>query len=149
MKTGDVAPEFELPDQHGQPVRLSELLRSGPVALFFYPLASSGGCTKEMCGVRDRSAEFESLGARPIGISRDPVERQRVFAEREGLGFPLLADVDGAVCTAYGVARSLSAAPVKRHTVVIGTDGRVTDVVRSEFRFGAHADRAVAALRAR
>ena len=149
MKTGDVAPDFELPDQDGQPVRLSTLLQGGPVALFFYPLAGSGGCTKEMCGVRDRSADFDALGAQPVGISRDPVERQRSFAEREGLNFPLLADVDGAVCSAYGVARSLAAAPVKRHTVVIGVDGRVTDVVRSEFRFGAHADRAVAALRPR
>jgi thioredoxin-dependent peroxiredoxin len=148
VKPGDLAPDFELPDQDGRPVRLSTLLERGPVALFFYPLAGSGGCTKEMCGVRDRSAEFDALGAQPVGISRDSVERQRAFATSEGLGFPLLSDADGAVCSAYGVARPVAAVPVRRHTVVIGTDGRVTDVVRSEFRFGKHADRAVAALRA-
>jgi peroxiredoxin Q/BCP len=149
VRTGDVAPDFELPDQHGRPIRLSALLQAGPVALFFYPLAGSGGCTKELCGVRDRSADFDALGAQPVGISRDPVERQRAFADSADLDFPLLSDVDGAVCAAYGVARSLSAAPVKRHTVVVGADGRVTDVVRSEFRFARHADRALDALRPR
>jgi peroxiredoxin Q/BCP len=149
VNPGDLAPDFELPDQDGRPVRLSTLLERGPVALFFYPLAGSGGCTKEMCGVRDRSAEFDALGAQPVGISRDSVDRQGAFATSEGLSFPLLSDADGSVCTAYVVARPVAAVPVKRHTVVIGTDGRVTDVVRSEFRFGRHADRAVAALRAR
>jgi peroxiredoxin Q/BCP len=147
MRPTDSAPDFELPDQFGVPRRLSTLLQAGPVALFFYPLASSGGCTREMCGVRDRSAEFTGLGAQPVGISRDPVQAQHAFAQREGLDFPLLSDADGAVCTAYGVARSLAAAPVKRHTVVIGNDGRVTDVIRGEFRFGRHAARALAALR--
>jgi peroxiredoxin Q/BCP len=147
MKPTEEAPDFELPDQHGVPRRLSTLLQAGPVALFFYPLAGSSGCTKELCTVRDRSAEFTGLGAQPVGISRDPVEAQRVFAQQEGLQFPLLADVDGAVCAAYGVHRSLAAAPVKRHTVVIGTDGRVAQVVRGEFRFGRHAAQALAALR--
>ena len=147
MRPGDVAPEFDLPDQHGRPVRLSTLLLDGPVALFFYPLAGSGGCTKELCGVRDRSADFDAVGGQPVGISRDPVDRQLAFAEREGLNFPLLSDGDGAVCAAYGVARSIAAVPVKRHTVVVGTDGRVTDVLRGEFRFDRHAARALDALR--
>ena len=147
MDSGDVAPDFELPDQHGRPVRLSSLLAKGPVALFFFPLAGSGGCTTEMCGVRDRSTDFAAFGAQPVGISRDPVERQLRFAEDNGLDFPLLADVDGTVCDAYGVGRSLAAAPVKRRTFVIGRHGRITDVVRSEFRFGKHSDKALAALR--
>nr|WP_246324230.1 peroxiredoxin [Petropleomorpha daqingensis] len=146
MQPDDVAPDFELPDQFGIPRSLSDLLRNGPVAIFFYPLAGSGGCTKEMCGVRDRTADFTSLGAQPIGISRDSVERQRAFAEQEGFDFPLLSDADGAVCAAYGVSRSIAAAPVRRHTVVVGANGRVTEVVRSEFRFGRHAAKALAAL---
>jgi peroxiredoxin Q/BCP len=149
VRPGDVAPDFELPDQLGRPVRLATLLQAGPVALFFYPLAGSGGCTKEMCGVRDRFADFDALGAQPVGVSRDSVDRQRAFAEQEHLDFPLLADVDGAVCTAYGVARSLTAAPVKRHTVVVGAHGRVAQVVRSEFRFDRHATKALEALRPR
>lgn len=148
MKRGDVAPDFELPDQDGVPRRLSTLLESGPVVLFFYPLASSGGCTTEMCTVRDQAARFAAVGAQRIGMSRDTVEAQKAFAERNGFDYPLLADVDGSVCEAYGVKRNLAAAPVKRHTVVIGTDGRVRDVVKSEFRFAKHADKALAALSA-
>ncbi|TFV87975.1 peroxiredoxin [Blastococcus sp. CT_GayMR16] len=147
MKRTDMAPDFELPDQFGVLRRLSTMLQDGPVALFFYPVASSGGCTTEMCAVRDRSAEFQAVGAQRVGISRDPVAAQLRFAESNGLDFPLLSDGDGTVCAAYGVGRSMAAAPVKRHTIVIGTDGRVTDVVKSEFRFGKHAAKALDALR--
>ncbi len=147
MKQTDVAPDFELPDQFGISRRLSVMLQRGPVALFFYPVASSGGCTKEMCSVRDSSAEFEAVGAQRVGISRDPVAAQLRFAEENGLDFPLLSDADGAVCAAYEVSRSMASAPVKRQTIVVGTDGRVTDVVRSEFRFGKHAAKALDALR--
>ena len=122
------------------------MLQNGPVALFFFPLASSGGCTAEMCAVRDRSAEFDVAGAQPVGISRDDVAAQAAFAAAHGLTFPLLADVDGSVCDTYGTRRNLAAAPVKRHTVVIGTDGRVTEVIKSEFRFGRHAAAALEAL---
>ena len=147
MQPADLAPDFELPDQFGVPRRLSRLLQDGPVALFFYPLAGSGGCTTELCTVRDRSADFTALGAQPVGISRDGVERQRAFAEQEGFDFPLLSDADGSVCAAYGVARSLAAAPVKRQTVVVGTDGRVSAVIRGELRFRRHAAGALEALR--
>ena len=146
MQRGEVAPEFELPDQHGVPRRLSRLLAVGPVVLFFYPDASSSGCTAEMCSVRDLDAEFAAAGAQRIGISRDHVAAQAKFARTNGLGFPLLADVDGTVCTAYGVARNLRVAPVKRHTVVIGADAVVREVFRSEFRFTAHAEKALATL---
>lgn len=149
MQRGAVAPEFELPDQDGVLRRLSTLLASGPVVLFFYPVASSPGCTAELCSVRDQAAAFIEAGAQRVGISTDPVRRQKEFADAHGLDFPLLADVDGAVCAAYGVARRLAAAPVRRETVVIGTDGRVQEVFRSELRVTAHPGRALAALRTR
>jgi len=147
MKRGDLAPDFELPDTDGSPVRLSTLLRSGPVAIFFYPLAGSGGCTAELCNVRDRGADFAAAGAQRVGISRDTVAAQRAFAAANGFDFPLLSDADGAVCEAYGVRRGWAAAPVKRRTVVIGADGVVSDVVRSELRMGVHVDGALEALR--
>ena len=146
MLPTEIAPDFELPDQFGNPCRLSELLEHGPVALFFYPAASSGGCTREMCAVRDASDDFRAVGAQRVGISRDTVAAQLRFAQRQGFDFPLLSDADGAVCAAYGVARSMTAAPVKRQTVVIGADGRILDVVKSEFRFGRHAVQALGAL---
>ncbi|SDY37980.1 peroxiredoxin Q/BCP [Modestobacter sp. DSM 44400] len=149
MKRGEIAPEFELPDHDGVPRRLSTLLGAGPVVLFFYPEASSSGCTAEMCSVRDLDGQFAAAGAQRVGISRNTVPEQKKFAHSNGLGYPLLADVNGAVCAAYGVARNLRAAPVKRHTVVIGADGVVREVFRSGFRFTAHADKALVALTAR
>ena len=97
--------------------------------------------------MRDSSADFHAVGAQMVGISRDPVAAQLRFAEQNGFDFPLLSDADGAVCGAYGVARSMASAPVKRQTIVIGSDGRVTDVVKSEFRFGKHAAKALDAPR--
>ena len=100
-----------------------------------------------MCSVRDSAAQFQAVGAQRVGISRDSVAAQLRFADENGFDFPLLSDVDGAVCAAYGVDRSMASAPVKRHTIVVGTDGRVAEVVRSEFRFGKHAAKALDALR--
>ncbi|MGZ4438004.1 MAG: peroxiredoxin, partial [Nocardioidaceae bacterium] len=92
MKTiaeGTQAPDFELPDQDGKPVRLSELLLEGPVVLFFYPAAMTPGCTKESCHFRDLAAEFAAVGAQRVGISTDPVDRQKQFAERHSFDYPL------------------------------------------------------------
>jgi len=150
---GDHAPDFSLPDQHGEPRDLRGLLADGPLALFFYPAAMTPGCTAESCRFRDLSAEFAELGAGCAGISADPVDRQAAFDGRHGLGFPLLSDPDGTVARSYGVRRTapgLSAlAPTRRHTFVIDTDRTVLQVVRSEIRMSAHADGALEALRAR
>ncbi|MGH3544817.1 MAG: peroxiredoxin [Mycobacteriales bacterium] len=149
MKPGDLAPDFELPDETGQPQKLSKLLTSGPVVLFFYPIALSSGCTAEACHFRDLATEFTALGAQRIGISTDPAAAQREFAETKSLGYPLLSDVDGNVARAYGVKRRLLAklAPVKRVTFVIGTDGVVRDMINSETKMNIHADKALAALK--
>lgn len=148
LAQGATAPDFELPDQDRKTVRLRELLLDGPVVLFFYPAAMTPGCTKESCHFRDLAAEFAALGARRVGISTDPVERQRQFAEQHGFDYPLLSDVDGQVATAYGVRRRLLT-PVKRATFVIGEDGVVQAVLASELNMNVHADKALEALRAR
>lgn len=150
MDSGDVAPDFELLDQHGDPRRLSTLLaEGGPVVLFFYPAAMSPGCTTESCHFRDLAKEFAAVGAQRIGISRDRVDVQQQFAGRHNLDYPLLADTEGLVATQYGVKRKLGPLAVKRHTFVINVDQRVLGVVRSELRMAAHADRALGILRAR
>lgn len=148
LHTGDLAPDFELPDQDGRPRRLSEFLATGPVVVFFYPAAMTAGCTAQSCHFRDLGAEFAKLGASRVGISRDAVDRQKEFADRHSFDYPLLSDVDQAVAEAYGVkkTRSLLGLPVKRVTFVIGADGRIVDVVRSEINMNAHADRALQAL---
>ncbi|MFI6038602.1 peroxiredoxin [Streptomyces sp. NPDC051315] len=147
-RTGDVVEDFALPDETGTVRRLTELLAEGPVVLFFYPAALTPGCTAEACHFRDLAAEFAAVGARPVGISGDSVDRQQEFAGRHTLGMPLLSDADGAVREMFGVQRGFSLAPTKRVTFVIGQDRTVLDVVRSELRMNTHADRALDVLRA-
>ncbi|MFC9131596.1 peroxiredoxin [Streptomyces sp. NPDC057099] len=148
VETGDKVEDFELPDETGTVRTLSGLLAEGPVVLFFYPAALTPGCTAQACHFRDLAAEFAAAGARPVGISGDTVERQQEFAGQHTLGMPLLSDADGTVRERFGVKRGFSLAPTKRTTFVIAQDHTVLDVVRSELRMNAHADRALAALRA-
>ncbi|WP_411090739.1 peroxiredoxin [Streptomyces sp. 049-1] len=145
---GDTVEDFTLPDETGTPRRLSELLADGPVVLFFYPAALTAGCTAEACHFRDLAPEFAAVGARPVGVSGDTVEKQREFTGRHTLGMPLLSDTDGRVREQFGVKRGFTMAPTKRVTFVIGRDRTLLEVVRSEIRMNTHADRALAALRA-
>src|SRR5256886_8443771 len=119
MQRGDIAPDFELSDQSGAPVRLSSLLTQGPVVLYFYPKAMTPGCTAESCHFRDLGAEFGALGARRLGISADSVERQQQFTAKHDFDFPLLSDPDRRVAKAFGVKRP---GPLfnRRATFVIG-----------------------------
>jgi thioredoxin-dependent peroxiredoxin len=144
---GDKVEDFELPDETGVPRRLSDLLAEGPVVLFFYPAALTSGCTAEACHFRDLAAEFAAVGARPVGISGDSVERQQEFTGQHRLGMTLLSDADGTVRERFGVKRGFSLAPTKRVTFVLAEDRTVLEVVRSELRMNTHADRALAALR--
>ena len=150
MKTiaeGAQAPDFELPDQDGRPVRLSTALQDGPVVLFFYPIALSGGCTTEACHFRDLATEFKEAGAQRLGISTDPVAKQKEFAEVNAFDYPLLSDESGDVARSFGVKRKYIT-PVKRATFVIDTDRTIRSVVASEMNMGVHADRALEALKA-
>ncbi|MFE2416796.1 peroxiredoxin [Streptomyces hokutonensis] len=145
---GDKVEDFTLPDETGTERSLTELLAEGPVVLFFYPAALSAGCTAEACHFRDLAAEFAAVGARPVGISGDTVDKQKEFAGKNTLGMPLLSDVDGTIRERFGVKRGFSLAPTKRATFVIGEDRTILEVVTSELRMNTHADRALAALRA-
>ena len=150
MKTideGAQAPDFELPDEEGRPVRLSERLAEGPGVLFFYPAALTGGCTKEACHFRDLAGEFAAVGAQRLGISVDPVERQKEFADTHHFDYPLLSDESGAVATSFGVRRRFLS-PVKRATFVIDQDRTVRKVITSEVSMDVHADKALEALAA-
>jgi peroxiredoxin Q/BCP len=145
----DLAPDFTLTDQDGIERTLSTMLTERAVVLFFYPAALSPGCTKEVCHFRDLHAEFAHLGAQLVGISMDSPDRQAQFAQKHLLNYPLLADVDGVVAGQYGVKRSLSFLKVKRATFVIDRHRRILEVITSEVSMNAHADRSLAALRAR
>ncbi|MFE9442331.1 peroxiredoxin [Streptomyces sp. NPDC006602] len=148
LEIGDKIEDFTLPDETGTPRSLTGLLADGPVVLFFYPAALTPGCTAEACHFRDLAAEFAAVGARPVGISGDAVERQQEFAGQHNLGMPLLSDPEGKVRELFGVKRGFSLAPTKRITFVIAEDRTILEVVRSELRMNTHADRALDALRA-
>jgi thioredoxin-dependent peroxiredoxin len=132
LQAGDHAPDFELPDQNGDPVRLSEL-RGAAVVLYFYPRADTPGCTTQACGVRDRGGEYREAGARVIGVSPDEIGALEKFAGKYDLDFTLLADADHAVADAYGawVEKSMYGKRymgVQRSTFIVDPDGRIARV---------------------
>ena len=147
LKTGDAAPDFSLLNQKGEKVTLSDLLKSGPVVLFFYPKAMTTGCTKESCHFRDLAGDFADLHAQRVGISADTVDKQAAFDSKHTLGYPLLSDPDRAVAAGFGVKRP---GPImnKRATFVIGTDNRILAAIGSELNMDIHADEALKVLRA-
>jgi peroxiredoxin Q/BCP len=99
LRPGDEAPEFALPDQAGDVVRLSDL-RGRKVLVFFYPKADTAGCTTQACGLRDVAGDMGDTAI--VGISPDPPRAQARFDAKYALGFPLLSDPDHAVADAYG-----------------------------------------------
>ncbi|MEU7481691.1 peroxiredoxin [Lentzea sp. NPDC042327] len=149
MEQGDIAPDFTLTDDNGEPRTLSAFLATGPVVLFFYPAAMTGGCTEESCHFRDLAAEFGEVGAHRIGISPDTVSKQRTFATTYGFDYPLLSDADGAVAKQFGVWRRFSPLRAKRRTFVIDIDRTVLRLIKGELNFTVHADEALAVLRTR
>ncbi len=148
---GDKVEDFELPDQDGVSRRLSELLTAGPVVLFFYPAAMTSGCTAEACEFRDLAAEFRAAGGQRVGISRDPVAKQKKFAELNNFDYPLLSDPESRVAATLGVKRKLPLGPLstKRMTFVIDTDRTVLQVIHSERNMQEHAALALQTLTAR
>jgi peroxiredoxin Q/BCP len=134
IEQGDIAPDFEVPDQDGRAVKLSDF-RGTSVVLFFYPKADTPGCTTQACGVRDHQADYAAVSAPVLGISPDPVAKVKKFHDKYDLNFPLLADQDHAVAEAYGVWAEKSMYGKKyfgneRTTFVIGPDGVVAQVLR-------------------
>jgi peroxiredoxin Q/BCP len=133
IETGATAPQFTLPDQNGNPVSLADY--SGKtVVLYFYPKASTSGCTVQACGVRDHLPNYAEAGAVVLGVSPDPVKAIKRFADNESLDFTLLADEDQAVCERYGVWAEKSMYGRRYHgalraTFIIGPDGVVAHVI--------------------
>ena len=149
LEAGTPAPDFTLPDEDGNPVTLSDLTGQ-PVVVYFYPKASTPGCTTQACGVRDHLAEYAKLGARVLGISPDPVKAIAKFHDKQSLNFTLLADEDHAVCESYGVWAEKSMYGKKfwgaqRATFIVGADGVIAHVIE-KVKPATHDDEVLAAL---
>ena len=123
---GDHAPDFELTNQYGETVKLSDFRGKKPVVLVFYPLSFSGICTGELCEIRDNFAKFDNENVELLAISVDSKYVQKQFAEHVGYKFSVLADFwpHGAVAQAYGVFLE-EAGISNRATFVINTDGEL------------------------
>ena len=133
IQAGEKAPEFELPDQDGETVRLSDF-GGRPVVLYFYPKADTPGCTTQACGVRDHLPDYESEGAVVLGASPDPVKAVKHFHDKQGLNFTLLADEDHSVADEYGVwvEKSMYGKTfwgAQRATFIIDPDGTVAHAI--------------------
>jgi peroxiredoxin Q/BCP len=150
IEEGKPAPDFELRDDSGRPVRLSSL-RGKPVVLYFYPKDDTPGCTAQACGIRDAYGEFEDAGAVVLGVSPDDERSHLKFREKYELPFSLLADPDHAVAEQYGTwgekaYRGKTYMGVKRWTFVIDEAGNVKKVF-PDVKPAEHADDVLAALR--
>ncbi len=134
IEPGAQAPDFELPDQDGRLVKLSDF-RGQPTVVYFYPKADTPGCTTQACGVRDHRADYSAAGAQVLGISPDPVAKVKKFHEKQSLNFALLADEGHRVADSYGVwvQKSMYGRTYfgnERTTFVIDPAGRVAQVLR-------------------
>ena len=132
LEPGTRAPAFQLKDDQGRTVKLSDF-KGRPVVLYFYPKDDTPGCTKEACAFRDASSRLEKLGAVVLGVSPDAVESHAKFRDKYHLNFPLLSDPQHRVAEKYGAWREKNmygkkTMGIQRSTYLIGPDGKIAKV---------------------
>lgn len=133
LNAGDKAPDFSAEDQDGNIINLSDF-KGKKLVLFFYPKASTPGCTAEACNLRDNWEQFQEKGYEIVGVSADSKEKQKKFKEKYKLPFPLLADEDKKVINAFGVwgpkkFMGKEYDGIHRTTFVIDEEGNIEDVI--------------------
>ena len=143
---GDRAPEFSLQNQDGKTVKLSDYAGRGLI-VFFFPAASSPGCTKEACAFRDAYADFLDLGCEVFGISSDDGQSHQAFQQKHKLPYPLLSDTQKKVRQQFGVPKSLFGLIPGRVTYVVGLDGKVAGIFNSQTNPVGHIEEALRVVR--
>jgi peroxiredoxin Q/BCP len=149
--TSDPAPDFTLPVTGGGDVTLSKL-KGTPVVLFFYPRDDTPGCTKESIGFSESLGDFEAVGAKVFGISRDTMAKHDKFTAKHDLTVPLLSDEEGTVTEAYGVwveknMYGKKSMGIERATYLIDADGKIAQVWR-KVKVPGHVEAVLEAVRA-
>ncbi|MBA2662109.1 MAG: peroxiredoxin [Bradymonadaceae bacterium] len=125
VKRGQKAPDFTLPDQDDNPVRLYDVLERGPVMVIFYPGDFTPVCTAQLCSYRDQYAAFRDFGLELLGISDDPVSKHQHFRTKQSLPFALLADPEHKVVDLYSGSSVFSSGRANRANYIIGKDATV------------------------
>lgn len=147
----DIAPDFTLPITGGGQIQLS-MLRGAPVIVFFYPRDNTAGCTREAQDFTSLVSDFDKIGARIVGISRDSVAMHDKFREKHALDIPLASDEEGSVCEDYGVWVEKKMygkifMGIERTTFLIDSEGRIAKIWR-KVKVSGHASDVLDAARA-
>jgi peroxiredoxin Q/BCP len=137
LKAGERAPEFVLKNDMGEDTSLTDLLKDGPLILYFYPADFTPGCTKEACAIRDIHDDIQAVGLQVAGISPQDADSHTKFREEHDLPFVLLCDPDKVAIKMYDVDGPFGVA-VRRATFLIGQDRIIKDSVLADVFIGQH-----------
>ena len=137
LDVGTKAPDFTLPDDRGEKISLSRLLRKGPLILYFYPADFTPGCTKEACSIRDIHDDLAAVGLTVAGVSPQDSDSHARFRDAHDLPFILLSDPDKEVVGMYDVDGPFGIG-VRRATFLIGEDGSIEDAVQADIFIDRH-----------
>ena len=133
-KIGNLAPAFSLQNQQGDNVSLKDFKGKKNVVIYFYPKASTPGCTVQACGIRDSAAAFKKLNTVVVGISPDPIKRLQNFIDKQALNFDLLSDEDHSIADKYGAwgpkkFMGKEYDGILRSTFIVGKDGKLKAIM--------------------
>jgi peroxiredoxin Q/BCP len=137
LAAGNRAPDFIAPNQNDEPVALTDLLKNGPLILYFYPADFTPGCTREACSLRELHAQLVAAGVSVAGVSPQSPQIHAAFAAKYALPFTLLCDPDKVLARAYGVVGPLGFG-IRRASFLISQVGLIEDAVLADLRIGRH-----------
>ncbi|NCF23106.1 MAG: redoxin domain-containing protein [Gammaproteobacteria bacterium] len=137
LKAGEKAPEFVLENDKREEISLTDLLRNGPLILYFYPADFTPGCTAEACSIRDIHSDIQSVGLQVAGVSPQDADSHARFRDKHDLPFELLCDPDKIAAKMYDVDGPFGVG-VRRTTYLIRQDRTIHDVVQADLRIGRH-----------
>ena len=139
LAAGNRAPEFTAQNQNDEPVALADLLRKGPLILYFYPADFTPGCTQEACSLRDLNSQLLAARVSVAGVSPQSPQSHAAFVAKYSLPFTLLSDPDKALARAYDVVGPLGFG-IRRASFLITTAGVIEDALLADLRIGRHVE---------